>query len=141
MNLENRKQKKERKQICVGPNPRAGPFTSHLHSPVPANGADAWVPLVSLTAAWPSAWAVASRWSPPVRAILFLSLSLLGMEHQQNNGNHPKNSAQRCNNRGRLLPPSCDSDSDVSPPCGATPAGASSSRTCALNWLPCGPTC
>jgi hypothetical protein len=79
------------------------------------NGADAWVPLVSLTAAWPSAWAVASRWSPPVRAILFLSLSLLGVEHQQNNGNHPKNLAQRCNNCGtscrdylsvpRMLPP------------------------------------
>jgi hypothetical protein len=71
-------------------------------------------------------WGVGSGfgWSPPVRAILFLSLSLLGMEHQQNNGNHPKNSAQRCNNHGRLLPPSCDSDSDVSPACGTLGAAA-----------------
>jgi hypothetical protein len=61
---------------------------------------------------------------PTCQAILFLSLSLLGMEHQQNNGNHPKNSAQRCNNCGRLLPPSCDSDSDVSPACGTLGAAA-----------------
>jgi hypothetical protein len=38
------------------------------------------VPLVSLTATWTGACAVASQWDPPVGTILFLSLSLLGVQ-------------------------------------------------------------